>query len=112
MDCSPSTNKGSAKSELASRFQSQSPNSISGGGDKKKPFLVEIIKPSHYDNDGYVIQWFRAFVPSNSLACLYSLVQDVDHRRALGDDVSIAARVYDECHTVIPVQKIIRSTLR
>lgn len=71
-------------------------------------FYVEIIKPSHYDDDGYVIQWFRAFVPSNSLACLYALVQDVEDRRALGDDVEIVVSAYDECHTVIPVQKIIR----
>jgi len=50
------------------------------GGPQGSPtqrFLVEIIKPSHYDAEGYVIQWFRAFIPSNSLACLYALVQDV-----------------------------------
>jgi len=74
----------------------------------RKPFFVEIVKPSHYDNDGYLIQWFRAFVPSNSLACLYALVQDVQDRRALGDDVEIVATAYDECHTVIPTRKIIR----
>src|SRR5262245_1229474 len=50
-------------------------------------FFVEIIKPSHYDDDGYVIQWVRAFVPSNSLACLYALVQDVQQRRVLGAEV-------------------------
>jgi hypothetical protein len=71
-------------------------------------FFVEIIKPSHYDDDGYVIQWFRAFVPSNSLACLYALVQDVEDRRALGDDLEIVPTAYDECHTIIPVRKIIR----
>ena len=31
---------------------------------KKNLFTVEIIKPSHYDDDGYVIQWFRTFIPS------------------------------------------------
>ncbi len=75
---------------------------------QKKTFLVEIIKPSHYDDDGYVIQWMRAFIPSNSLACLYGLVDDVRERRALGDDIDIEVNAYDECHTVIPVQKIIR----
>src|SRR5262245_16954392 len=34
----------------------------------RRKFFVEIIKPSHYDDDGYVIQWWRAFIPSNSLA--------------------------------------------
>jgi hypothetical protein len=71
-------------------------------------FFVEIIKPSHYDDDGYVIQWFRAFVPSNSLACLYGLAQDVRQRQALGPGVEIVLEVYDESHTVIPVGRIIR----
>ena len=38
-------------------------------------FLLELIKPSHYDDDGYVIQWWRGSVPSNSLASLYGLAQ-------------------------------------
>jgi radical SAM superfamily enzyme YgiQ (UPF0313 family) len=71
-------------------------------------FFVEIIKPAHYDDDGYVIQWVRAFVPSNSLACLYGLVQDVQERRALGDAVDIVLNVYEEAHTVIPVRRIIK----
>jgi tRNA A37 methylthiotransferase MiaB len=70
-------------------------------------FFVEIIKPSHYDDDGYVIQWVRAFVPSNSLACLYALAQDVQQRRALGEGVDLVVNVYDESHTVIPVRRII-----
>jgi len=74
----------------------------------RREFFVEIVKPSHYDDDGYVIQWFRAFVPSNSLACLYALARDVGDRRALGDDVELVVNAYDECHTVIPVRKIIR----
>jgi hypothetical protein len=69
---------------------------------------VEIIKPSHYDDDGYVIQWVRAFVPSNSLACLYALVQDVQQRRALGAEVDIVVNAYDESHTVIPMRDILR----
>jgi hypothetical protein len=72
------------------------------------PFFVEIIKPSHYDDDGYVIQWLRAFVPSNSLACLYALAQDVQQRRALGPGVDLVLNVYDEAHTVIPVRRILR----
>ncbi len=75
---------------------------------RQKSFLVEIIKPSHYDDDGYVIQWWRAFVPSNSLACLYGLVDDVKRRQALGGDVDVVVNAYDECHTVIPTRTIIK----
>lgn len=70
--------------------------------------LVEIIKPSHYDDEGYVIQWARAFVPSNSLACLCALVEDAARRRLLGPGVDVEARAYDETHTVVPVRAIIR----
>src|SRR5262249_56902569 len=34
----------------------------------KRRFQLVLIKPSHYDDDGYVIQWVRAFVPSDTLA--------------------------------------------
>src|SRR5579871_342010 len=71
-------------------------------------FFVEIIKPSHYDDEGYVIQWIRAFIPSNSLASLYALAQDAQQKHVLGDDVDLVINAYDECHTVIPTQKIIR----
>ena len=47
-------------------------------------FHVEMIKPSHYDDDGYVIQWWKASIPSNSLASLYAIVQDAAERRVLG----------------------------
>jgi hypothetical protein len=75
-------------------------------GDRR--FVVELIKPSHYDDDGYVIQWWKSWIPSNSLACLYGIATDLAERRALSPDVAIKIRAYDECHTVIPVRRIIR----
>jgi radical SAM superfamily enzyme YgiQ (UPF0313 family) len=74
----------------------------------ERRFVVELIKPSHYDDDGYVIQWLRSWIPSNSLACLYAITQDVAARQALGPGVAIEAHAYDECHTVIPIRRIIR----
>jgi radical SAM superfamily enzyme YgiQ (UPF0313 family) len=74
----------------------------------RRDFYVEIIKPSHYDDDGYVIQWQWAFVPSNSLACLYALADDVGKRGALCDDVDVVVSTYDESYSVIPVRKIVR----
>jgi hypothetical protein len=75
-------------------------------GDRR--FVVGLIKPSHYDDDGYVIQWWKSWIPSNSLACLYGIAVDLAERRAFGPDVAIEIRAYDECHTVIPVRRIIR----
>jgi radical SAM superfamily enzyme YgiQ (UPF0313 family) len=74
----------------------------------ERRFVVELIKPSHYDDDGYVIQWWKSWIPSNSLACLYGIASDIAERRALGSDVAIDIRAYDECHTVIPIRRIIR----
>ncbi len=74
----------------------------------ERRFIVELIKPSHYDDDGYVVQWMRSWIPSNSLACLYAIAQDVAARRVLGDDVAIDIHAYDESHTVIPIKRIIR----
>src|SRR4026207_1020374 len=74
----------------------------------ERRFVVELIKPSHYDDDGYVIQWLRSWIPSNSLACLYALPRAVAQRQALGPDIALELHAYDECHTVIPVKRIIR----
>jgi hypothetical protein len=69
-------------------------------------FHVEIIKPSHYDKDGYVIQWWKAWIPSNSMASLYAISRDCAERRILGEDVSIEVDAYDEMNIRIPVEKI------
>jgi len=41
-----------------------------------RQFQLILIKPSHYDDDGYVIQWARSAVPSNTMATIYGLVLD------------------------------------
>lgn len=74
----------------------------------KTPFLVTLIKPSHYDDDGYVIQWRKAWIPSNSLAMLYGLAKQADARHALGEDVAIQVDAYDETNTLIPVKRLVR----
>ena len=71
-------------------------------------FHVELIKPSHYDDDGYVIQWWKASIPSNSLASLYAIVQDAAERRVLGEDVAITLDGWDECNTLISADRIAR----
>ena len=69
-------------------------------------FAVYLIKPSHYDNDGYVIQWLRSTIPSNSLAAVYGLVLDCFERRVLGVNVEITCFAYDETNTYIDVEAI------
>ena len=64
-----------------------------------KQFWLVLIKPSHYDDDGYVIQWFRSAIPSNSLAVLNGLALDCKERRVLGEDVEIVITAADETNT-------------
>lgn len=70
-------------------------------------FRIILIKPSHYDADGYVIQWWRSTIPSNSLASVYGLLDECAQARALGPDVDIEIEAYDECNTIIDVKKAI-----
>jgi radical SAM superfamily enzyme YgiQ (UPF0313 family) len=74
---------------------------------RHRRFVVALVKPSHYDDDGYVIQWRKSWIPSNSLGCLYGIAKDIAERRALGPEVEVDILAYDECHTVIPVRRII-----
>ena len=75
--------------------------------DSRQTFQVELIKPSHYDDDGYVIQWRKAWVPSNSLSSVYGITLDILARKVLGD-IDLEMRAYDETNTVIPIQDIIK----
>jgi hypothetical protein len=73
-----------------------------------RAFHVELIKPSHYDDDGYVIQWWKASIPSNSLASLYAIVQDAAERCVLGDDVALTYDGWDECNSIISEDRVAR----
>jgi radical SAM superfamily enzyme YgiQ (UPF0313 family) len=69
----------------------------------KRTFRIVLLKPSHYDEDGYVIQWRRSTIPSNSLASVYGLLTICAEEQALGPDVDIEIEAYDECNTIVDV---------
>jgi Radical SAM superfamily len=73
----------------------------------ERRFQLFLIKSSHYDDDGYVIQWVRSSIPSNSLACVYSLAADAAQRQVLGRDVAIDITAIDETNTRVNVKKIV-----
>jgi radical SAM superfamily enzyme YgiQ (UPF0313 family) len=74
----------------------------------KRRFQLVLLKPSHYDDDGYVIRWWRALIPSNSLAAIYGLALDSAQRQVLGPDVAIDIEVIDETNTRVNIPKLIR----
>ena len=65
----------------------------------RKRFRIVLIKPSHYDDDGYVIRWYRSPMPANSLASVYGLIDDCAQRKILGPDIDIAIAAIDETNT-------------
>ena len=75
-------------------------------------FELVLIKPSHYDDDGYVIQWLRSLIPSNSLAALYGVASDCAQRQVLGPDVEIVTTIIDETNTRIVPKHIVRQIRR
>src|SRR5208282_2540728 len=74
----------------------------------QRRFQFVLIKPSHYDDDGYVIRWWRSIIPSNSLAALYSIGEDAAARGALGPDVAIDIEAIDETNTRVDVPGLLR----
>jgi radical SAM superfamily enzyme YgiQ (UPF0313 family) len=73
----------------------------------RRRFQLVLIKPSHYDDDGYVIRWWRAMTPSNSLAAVYGIAADCAERRVLGPDVDIDVEVIDETNTRIDIPALL-----
>jgi radical SAM superfamily enzyme YgiQ (UPF0313 family) len=74
-----------------------------------KSFRLVLIKPSHYDNDGYVIRWWRGGLPSNSLACLYGIALECRERQVLGADFDIDIEAIDETNWKVRVEDLTHS---
>ena len=81
--------------------------SRTAGGDAAV-FHFVMIKPTHYDDDGYPIQWFKSAIPSNTLACLNGLAVDAQRRNVLGPGVEIRLHTYDETNRRVRPDRIIR----
>ncbi|CTQ67599.1 B12-binding domain-containing radical SAM protein [Roseibium alexandrii] len=75
-------------------------------------FHFVMIKPTHYDDDGYPIQWLRSAIPSNTLASLNGLAEAARERDVLGEKVRIHLHTYDETNKRIRPQKIAQDIRR
>ncbi len=71
-----------------------------------KTFHLVLLKPSHYDDDGYVIRWWRSGIPSNTLATLYALARDAGERQVLGEDIALRITTVDETNTRVRVERL------
>src|SRR5271167_127468 len=72
-------------------------------------FHLVLIKPTHYDDDGYPIRWVKAAIPSNTLACLNGLAEDAARRGVLGTSIDIRLHTFDETNQRVRPARIIRA---
>lgn len=74
---------------------------------KYRTLRIVLIKPSQYDDDGYVIRFWKGVLPSNTLSVLRGLTEDIKERRALGD-IAIQVDTFDEVAEKVPVAQIVK----
>src|SRR4029450_13090903 len=75
--------------------------------DRIKKFHIVLIKPSKYDDDGYVIRFWKGVLPSNTLNVLHGLTEDVRQRRGFGA-LPIEVTTFDETAEKVPIKTIIQ----
>jgi hypothetical protein len=75
-------------------------------------FHLILVKPTHYDDDGYPLQWRRSIIPSNALASVYALAADCAERRVLGEDVDIRIHAVDETNWRVRPDRLIETIRR
>jgi radical SAM superfamily enzyme YgiQ (UPF0313 family) len=74
-----------------------------------KKVHLYLIKPSQYDDEGYVVRHWRGVLPSNTLACLAGLTEDVLAEKRLGELLRVKVHLLDESVDHVPVKRICRS---
>ena len=75
--------------------------------DQIKNFRIVLIKPSKYDDDGYVIRFWKGVLPSNTLNVLHGLTEDIKARCVFGA-LPIEVTTFDETAEKVPLKQIIR----
>jgi radical SAM superfamily enzyme YgiQ (UPF0313 family) len=68
---------------------------------------VLLVKPSKYDDDGYVMRYVRGVLPSNTLATLAALTSESVERGELGS-VDVRIRMMDELVQKIDPERLAR----
>jgi radical SAM superfamily enzyme YgiQ (UPF0313 family) len=78
-------------------------------GEMLKKVHLYLIKPTQYDDDGYVVRHWRGVLPSNTLACLAGLTDEVVAQKRLGENVRVHVHLLDETVDKVPIKRICRS---
>jgi hypothetical protein len=81
---------------------------MAGASKGRKRFCLQLVKVTHYCDDGYPIRWFRSNIPSNSLASVAGIIDHFAAQNVLGPDVDIEIHCLDESNTRIDPDKLAR----
>ena len=72
---------------------------------------VVLVRPTRYDDDGYVVRHWLGTLPSNTLSCLNGLTLDAVESGALGS-LPVDVLPFDECVDRIYPRRIVRRLRR
>jgi radical SAM superfamily enzyme YgiQ (UPF0313 family) len=73
---------------------------------------VVLVRPSKYDDDGYVIRYFRGVLPSNTLCCLYGLTETAAQSDRFAGRVEFRIHTYDETVQRVVPERIVHRARR
>ena len=73
---------------------------------KPSRFGILLIKPSRYDDDGYVVQWWKSIGPAHSLAAVWGIVEDAANRQVMGSSVTVEINGINEMTTRVDTKKL------
>jgi hypothetical protein len=95
---------------LGASSEAQGERLVTANSYKYKRLHLFLIKPSKYDDEGYVIRYWKGVLPSNTLSCLNGLSEDVRDRGVLGKDLAWEVTLIDDTVQGIPYKKIIKES--
>src|SRR5262245_3207799 len=75
-------------------------------------FRIIMLKPSHSDDNGYVVPAVRSSMPATSLATAYALVMAGATLKVLGPDTAIGLTAIDETNTRVRIPQMIEECRR
>ena len=79
---------------------------------RKQHLRIVYIQPSTYDDEGYILRFWRGILPSNSLCCLKSLTEATIASGELGPEIEATVEIYDETVQNVPISRIARANGR
>ncbi|MFC1693282.1 B12-binding domain-containing radical SAM protein [Candidatus Latescibacterota bacterium] len=75
---------------------------------KVSSLTVVFIRASNYDDDGFVVRYWKGVFPSNTLACMRSLTLDFSERWKRDKGIDIKVETYDDLLGKVPVKRLSR----